>query len=89
MKKVALTTLILSITVSALAGDLSAGKSAQETPPAFDRIDENNDGFISEQEANKVSTLKQQFSKYDKDNNAKLDKSEYLQFIEDYSLNRH
>jgi Ca2+-binding EF-hand superfamily protein len=58
-------------------------------PPAFDRIDENNDGFISEQEANKVSTLKQQFSKYDKDNNAKLDKSEYLQFIEDYSLNRH
>lgn len=83
MKKLALSALLMSSTIAVFAGDLAAGKNAEAKAKAFEQIDENRDGFITQQEAVKLPELKSKFAELDKDKNAKLDKREYLAFVDD------
>jgi Ca2+-binding EF-hand superfamily protein len=83
MKQFTLGTLFFTATVLAFAGDLSTEQNTTQPAPLFDRMDEDHDGFISLQEANKLPVLKEKFSEYDMDQNDKLDKGEYQEFVAD------
>jgi len=53
---------------------------------AFSRLDTNNDGYISKDEAKPQPQLSDQFASTDKDNNQKLDKAEFARFTTEESV---
>ncbi len=66
------------------AGGSSMGQSSQpmtqSQQPSFHKLDANNDGHISRQEAQKDPQLQGQFAKADKDGNGKVDRGEFAKF---------
>lgn len=83
MKTLLLSSLLLSVSFSAAAGDLASGKNAKSKAPSFKTIDKNVDGSISAQEAQVLPQLQAMFAEFDKDNNKKISKDEYAQFVKE------
>jgi Ca2+-binding EF-hand superfamily protein len=69
---------ILIASVFALAaGQVFAEKSKDD--PGFNKLDRNNDGYLSRTEAMKNSYLRKNFKAADKDRDGKLSRTEYLE----------
>ena len=69
---------ILIASVFALAaGQVFAEKSKDD--PGFNKLDRNNDGWLSRSEAMKNSYLRKNFKAADKDHDGKLSRTEYLE----------
>jgi len=69
---------ILIASVFALAaGQVFAEKSKDD--PGFNKLDRNNDGWLSRTEAMKNSYLRKNFKAADKDHDGKLSRTEYLE----------
>jgi len=65
------------VTATLLALGFSAAVIAQQQAPAFEEVDQNSDGMISQQEAEQVEGL--DFSTADRNQDGQLDRQEYQQ----------
>lgn len=61
------------------AGPAFAEKSKDD--PGFNKLDKNNDGWLSRSEAMKNSYLRNNFKAADKDGDGKLSRTEYLEVM--------
>ena len=71
----------LLIGVSSLALGTSAALAAdkaKDNDPGFNKLDKNNDGYLSRSEAAKNPYLAKHFKEADKDGDGKLSRTEYL-----------
>ncbi len=59
------------------AGPAFAAKSSDD--PGFNKLDRNNDGYLSRSEAAKNPYLRKNFKAADKDGDGKLSRTEYLE----------
>ena len=72
----------LLVGISAFA--LSTGAALADRPksdPGFNKLDSNNDGYLSRAEAAKNPTLAKNFKQADKNGDGKLSRTEYLTFM--------
>jgi len=70
---------VLLVGVSALAlGTGSAFADRPKNDPGFNKLDSNNDGYISRTEASKNPFLAKNFKQADKNGDGKLSRTEYL-----------
>ena len=65
------------VTATLLALGFSAAVIAQQQAPAFEEVDQNSDGMISQQEAEQVEGL--DFATADTNQDGQLDRQEYEQ----------
>lgn len=65
------------VTATLLALGFSAAAIAQQQAPAFEEVDQNSDGMISQQEAEQVEGL--DFATADSNQDGQLDRQEYQQ----------
>ena len=61
------------------AGPAFAAKSSDD--PGFNKLDRNNDGYLSRSEAIRNSYLRKNFKAADKDSDGKLSRTEYLEVM--------
>lgn len=84
MKAKWITALMLAMFSGALATAASAGgmgnSGIKGWETNFNKLDENNDGRISLQEAEAKPDLAQSFKRFDDNHNGKLDKGEFSRF---------
>ena len=78
--------ILIAIALAAPCSALAQGDKAQKSPQAaaesttsaklFQRLDRNNDGFVSRDEAKDASELQGRFVELDKDNDGKISRAE-------------
>jgi Ca2+-binding EF-hand superfamily protein len=71
--------LLIASALALAAGPAFAEKSNDD--PGFNKLDRNNDGWLSRTEAVKNSYLRKNFKAADKDHDGKLSRTEYLQIM--------
>jgi len=71
--------LLIASALALAAGPAFAEKSKDD--PGFNKLDRNNDGWLSRTEAAKNSYLRKNFKAADKDGDGKLSRTEYLQIM--------
>jgi len=71
--------LLIASALALAAGPAFAEKSNDD--PGFNKLDRNNDGWLSRTEAAKNSYLRKNFKAADKDGDGKLSRTEYLQIV--------
>jgi len=71
--------LLIASALALAAGPAFAEKSNDD--PGFNKLDRNNDGWLSRTEAAKNSYLRKNFKAADKDGDGKLSRTEYLQIM--------
>ena len=76
-------TLVIGVSTFALGigGALAAGTTKdtkKENDPGFNKLDTNNDGYLSRSEARKNPYLAKHFKEADKNGDGKLSRAEYL-----------
>jgi len=71
--------LLIASALALAAGPAFAEKSNDD--PGFNKLDRNNDGWLSRTEAAKNSYLRKNFKAADKDGDGKLSRTEYLQVM--------
>ena len=69
--------LLIASAIALAAGQAFAEKSKDD--PGFNKLDRNNDGWLSRSEAMKNSYLRKNFKAADKDHDGKLSRTEYLE----------
>lgn len=67
---------LIASAIALAAGQAFAEKSKDD--PGFNKLDRNNDGYLSRSEAMKNSYLRKNFKAADKDHDGKLSRTEYL-----------
>ena len=67
----------LALAVGASYAEDKVGRDKDD--PGFNRLDRNNDGYLSRTEAMKNSYLRKNFKAADKDRDGKLSRTEYLE----------
>jgi Ca2+-binding EF-hand superfamily protein len=72
-------TIVVASALVLAAGPAFAEKTKDD--PGFNKLDRNNDGWLSRSEAAKNSHLRKNFKAADKDGDGKLSRSEYLQVM--------
>lgn len=71
-----------ALLVGASAFALAMGSAYAERPkndPGFNKLDKNNDGYLSRVEASRNPTLAKNFKQADKNGDGKLSRTEYLE----------
>lgn len=68
--------ILIASAIALAAGQAFAEKSKDD--PGFNKLDRNNDGYLSRSEAMKNSYLRKNFKAADKDHDGKLSRTEYL-----------
>ena len=72
-------TLLIGVSSLALGtGAALAADKAKDKDPGFNKLDKNNDGYLSRSEAAKNPYLSKRFTEADKDGDGKLSRTEYL-----------
>ena len=71
--------LLIASALALAAGQVFAEKSNND--PGFNKLDRNNDGWLSRTEAAKNPYLRKNFKAADKDGDGKLSRTEYLQIM--------
>jgi Ca2+-binding EF-hand superfamily protein len=71
--------ILIASALALAAGPAFAEKSNDD--PGFNKLDRNNDGWLSRTEAAKNSYLRKNFKAADKDHDGKLSRTEYLQIM--------
>ena len=71
-----ITPILIASAIALAAGQALAEKSNDD--PGFNKLDRNNDGWLSRSEAVKNSYLRKNFKTADKDHDGKLSRTEYL-----------
>jgi Ca2+-binding EF-hand superfamily protein len=71
--------ILIASALALAAGPAFAEKSNDD--PGFNKLDRNNDGWLSRTEAAKNSYLRRNFKAADKDHDGKLSRTEYLQIM--------
>ena len=71
--------ILIASALALAAGPAFAEKSNDD--PGFNKLDRNNDGWLSRTEAVKNSYLRKNFKAADKDHDGKLSRTEYLQIM--------
>ena len=72
-------TLLVGVSSLALGtGAALAADKAKDNDPGFNKLDKNNDGYLSRSEAAKKPYLAKHFKEADKDGDGKLSRTEYL-----------
>src|ERR671935_2225076 len=72
-------TLLIGVSSLALGtGAALAADKAKDKDPGFNKLDKNNDGYLSRSEAAKNPYLSKRFKEADKDGDGKLSRTEYL-----------
>ena len=71
--------LLIASALALATGPAFAEKSKDD--PGFNKLDRNNDGWLSRTEAAKNSYLRKNFKAADKDGDGKLSRTEYLQIM--------
>lgn len=71
--------LLIASAIALAAGQAFAEKSKDD--PGFNKLDRNNDGWLSRSEAAKNSYLRKNFKAADKDHDGKLSRTEYLEVM--------
>ena len=71
--------LLIASAIALAAGQAFAEKSNDD--PGFNKLDRNNDGWLSRSEAAKNSYLRKNFKAADKDHDGKLSRTEYLEVM--------
>ena len=69
--------LLIASAIALAAGQAFAEKAKDD--PGFNKLDRNNDGWLSRSEAMKNSYLRKNFKAADKDHDGKLSGTEYLE----------
>ena len=69
--------ILIASALALAAGPAFAEKSSDD--PGFNKLDRNNDGWLSRSEAIKNSYLRKNFKAADKDADGKLSRTEYLE----------
>ncbi|HTM62165.1 MAG TPA: EF-hand domain-containing protein [Burkholderiales bacterium] len=69
--------LLIASAIALAAGQAFAEKAKDD--PGFNKLDRNNDGWLSRSEAMKNSYLRKNFKAADKDHDGKLSRTEYLE----------
>ena len=69
--------ILIASALALAAGPALAEKSNDD--PGFNKLDRNNDGWLSRSEAMKNSYLRKNFKAADKDHDGKLSRTEYLE----------
>ncbi len=69
--------ILIASALALAAGPAFAAKSDDD--PGFNKLDKNNDGWLSRSEAMKNSYLRKNFKAADKDGDGKLSRTEYLE----------
>ena len=69
--------ILIASALALAAGPAFAEKSNDD--PGFNKLDRNNDGWLSRTEAAKNSYLRKNFKAADKDHDGKLSRTEYLE----------
>lgn len=71
--------LLIASAIALAAGQAFAEKSKDD--PGFNKLDRNNDGWLSRSEAAKNSYLRKNFKAADRDHDGKLSRTEYLEVM--------
>ena len=71
--------LLIASAIALAAGQAFAEKAKDD--PGFNKLDRNNDGWLSRSEAVKNSYLRKNFKAADKDGDGKLSRTEYLEVM--------
>ncbi|MBV9191753.1 MAG: EF-hand domain-containing protein [Betaproteobacteria bacterium] len=71
--------LLIASAIALAAGQAFAEKSKDD--PGFNKLDRNNDGWLSRSEAAKNTYLRKNFKAADKDHDGKLSRTEYLELM--------
>ena len=71
--------LLIASAIALAAGQAFAEKSKDD--PGFNKLDRNNDGWLSRSEAAKNSYLRKNFKAADRDRDGKLSRTEYLEVM--------
>jgi len=71
--------ILIASALALAAGPALAEKSNDD--PGFNKLDRNNDGWLSRTEAARNSYLRKNFKAADKDHDGKLSRTEYLQIM--------
>lgn len=72
-------TLLIGVSSLALGtGAALAADKAKDNDPGFNKLDKNNDGYLSRSEAAKNPYLAKRFKEADKNGDGKLSRTEYL-----------
>jgi len=73
-------TLLIGVSCLALGtgAALAADKAKKDNDPGFNKLDANNDGYLSRSEAAKNPYLAKRFKEADKNGDGKLSRTEYL-----------
>lgn len=71
--------LLIASAIALAAGQAFAEKAKDD--PGFNKLDRNNDGWLSRSEAMKNSYLRKNFKAADKDHDGKLSRTEYLEVM--------
>ena len=71
--------ILIASAIALAAGPAFAEKSNDD--PGFNKLDRNNDGWLSRTEAAKNPYLRKNFKAADKDGDGKLSRTEYLQIM--------
>jgi Ca2+-binding EF-hand superfamily protein len=71
--------ILIASALALAAGPAFAEKSKDD--PGFNKLDRNNDGWLSRTEAAKNPYLRKNFKAADKDSDGKLSRTEYLQIM--------
>ena len=71
--------ILIASALALAAGPAFAEKSKDD--PGFNKLDKNNDGWLSRSEAMKNSYLRKNFKAADKDSDGKLSRTEYLEVM--------
>ena len=69
--------ILIASALALAAGPALAERSKDD--PGFNKLDRNNDGYLSRTEAMKNSYLRKNFKAADKDHDGKLSRTEYLE----------
>lgn len=77
--------ILIASAIALAAGPAFAEKSNDD--PGFNKLDRNNDGWLSRSEAAKNSYLRKNFKAADKDHDGKLSRTEYLTIMTKKDLN--
>jgi Ca2+-binding EF-hand superfamily protein len=71
-------TLLIGVSSLALATGAALAADKAKSDPGFNKLDANNDGYITRSEAAKNSYLAKRFKEADKNGDGKLSRTEYL-----------